>query len=196
MRSTGLQQQPAATGASAALATSKPQGATQRRLWHRSAWQRRVTCTAAAVSATHPQTDCGDTATAPQQLTLQCAGEWKGLRDWRARGVDKRRGWGETGASAGVAAPGAGAWADVPLAPSLVECAVQILRTACPFGKAALTHRAWAAYYIGHLPLKPHTDNAVLPTVHAATPCELPSVPARPDKPQLVVPKQVCVCAC
>jgi hypothetical protein len=44
-------------------------------------------------------------------------------------------------------------WDSVPLAPSLIECAVQVLNTASPEGKAALTHRAWLAYNQGLIPL-------------------------------------------
>lgn len=63
--------------------------------------------------------------------------------------------------------------------PGLV-CA-QVLRTSCPRGKAALTHRAWLAYNQGGLPLHGGGGSHTAP----------PDRPARPDKPRLVPPKEV-----
>ena len=54
----------------------------------------------------------------------QCM-EWPGLRTWRERGVDVRRGWGEHGQTADIPAPGS-SLPEVPLAPSLVGCALQV----------------------------------------------------------------------
>jgi hypothetical protein len=109
--------------------------------------------------------------------------EWPGLSAWRAAGVDDRRGWGARGAAADVSAPGDAAAAALPLAPSLVECALQVLQTADPTIKAGLAHRAWQAYCEGGLPLG--ADG------RAGAPLPVPGRPARPERPRLVAPKQV-----
>ncbi len=137
-------------------------------------------------------------STEQTQQGAAAAAEWPGLRAWRLRGVDSGRAWGERGpSSAGVHARlQPERYAHVPLAGSLVECAVQVLRTPCPFEKATLTHVAWASYVQGHLPLKPPE----LSSAHSREPGPaasqtafeaLPGRPARPDKPQLVAPKEV-----
>jgi hypothetical protein len=108
--------------------------------------------------------------------------EWPGLAAWRAAGVDGRRGWGARGADAAVPAPGDAAAAALPLAPSLVDAALQVLQTADPATKAGLAHRAWAAYCAGRLPLG--TDGR-------GDPLPVPPRPARPERPRLVVPKEV-----
>ena len=101
---------------------------------------------------------------------------WAGLHAWRARGVDARTGWGPKGpvvpdASAAAAAP------PPPLPASLAECARAVLLTPDPRQKAELTHRAWAAYCEGRLPLG------------SAAPIEGP--PARPPVPELVPPRRI-----
>lgn len=75
-----------------------------------------------------------------------------------------------------------------PLAAGLdpiTMAAHQVLGTASPAAKAALTHRAWNAYVAGDLPL--HVD-APLPPFRDA--------PARPVKPQLVTAKEVSRFSC
>ena len=108
--------------------------------------------------------------------------EWPGLAEWRARGVDRRRGWGDRGATASVAAPGDAAAAALPLAGTLVDCALQALNTADPATKAGLAHRAWSEFAAGRLPLG---------AAAGAPPRAAPARPARPERPRLVAPKQV-----
>ncbi|KAF5835194.1 hypothetical protein DUNSADRAFT_7784 [Dunaliella salina] len=107
-----------------------------------------------AQSSVNPSPNPTATAGLPPKDTAGVQ-EWSGLSEWRARGVDLGRGWGRKGPTADVRAPGADEWEGVPLAGSLVECALQVLNTASPTGKAALTHRAWLAYNQGRLPLMP-----------------------------------------
>ncbi|KAI8466191.1 MAG: hypothetical protein J3K34DRAFT_387568 [Monoraphidium minutum] len=108
--------------------------------------------------------------------------EWPGLKAWRAAAVDARRSWGERGPSAAAPPAGDAAAAALPLAPTLVEAALQVLQTADPATKAGLAHRAWASYRSGALPLGAAGRRAPLPA---------PSRPARPARPALVAPKQV-----
>lgn len=164
-------------GGSANTSANGPCPPTRQRAWHRATpAQAPGACAASAATAALQEpsvrpSDGADrqassrsaTATPPspqrprgsRRQRKADAQEWSGLKQWRARGVDRGRGWGDEGPSASVPAPGAQDWADTPLASSLVECAVQVLQTACPYGKAVLTHRAWAAYNSGALPLHP-----------------------------------------
>jgi hypothetical protein len=102
--------------------------------------------------------------------------EWEGLRAWRAKGVDRRRGWsvagsGGQGSGGGspcqsVSPPGWADWAEQPaLADSLVGCAVQVgpglvgaLRSQCAGGLVSgdLKGRCLRSY--------PRYDPAVSPT--------------------------------
>ncbi|KAL6747567.1 hypothetical protein V8C86DRAFT_1819161 [Haematococcus lacustris] len=119
--------------------------------------------------------------------------EWSGLSGWRARGVDPGRLWGAGGPCAATTGS-TSAEAEEGLAGSLVECAVQVLRTSCPQAKADLTHRAWQAYNSGHLPLHPLPPNSQhsppLSSAHAIGasgrppgPPSSPSLPAAPLAP-------------
>ncbi len=105
-----------------------------------------------------------------------------------------------------------------PLPASLVHAGLLVLRTADPYGKAAITHAAWSAYQQGQLPLHPgdqeqqqqqgecreeaqqqqqqqqQQGEGGLPHAPAAHPSLahlIPAHPARPERPRLVRPKDV-----
>ncbi len=82
--------------------------------------------------------------------------EWPGLAEWRARGVDRRRMWGDKGPSqqdAGCADVQLQPLLATPGPPSLVQAGLTVLHTADPALKCAITHSAWTAYSEGRLPL-------------------------------------------
>ena len=134
-------------------------------------------------------------------------GVWRGLEEWRA---DKSSGnrawvWGKKDAvpadadpklfgpeNAGMVPPGL--WASpfdtafgehaTPLPETLAECAELILRTPDPAMKAALSHRAYAAF-IGDAKDDSRTEKLAL---GLASP---PDSPARPSRPELVPPHDV-----
>ena len=140
------------------------------------------------------------------------ASVWPGLLQWRSRGVDDALVWGPDGPMCpdGDAPPAAVPPLGLPpprLSPavddgpmqlpshhhqqrqrqqqqqsSLVAVGVQVLLTACPRAKAALTHAAFSAYLSGALPLHHESD---------PDPSLLPARPARPERPRLVPTKQV-----
>ena len=60
------------------------------------------------------------------KLSAMQEGAWPGLAVWRAKGIDDRRGWGKKGSCSSVAAPGWELYEHVPLAPSLVDCGLQV----------------------------------------------------------------------
>ncbi|DBA90836.1 hypothetical protein WJX77_005848 [Trebouxia sp. C0004] len=107
-------------------------------------------------------------------LTAAALPDWPGLQVWRDSEVDSRRVWGEKGA-----VPVDQAFAaeeQTPGVDTLACCAQQVLLTADPKQKAALTHRAWRRFTAGLMPVGQ---------------AEPPARPARPSKPQLVAPKNV-----
>jgi hypothetical protein len=80
--------------------------------------------------------------------------EWPGLHTWRSKGIDPRRSWGDrNAATADVPEPAAAAAEALPMPSSLVGVALQVLNTADPNHKAAITHRGWKAYCAGVIPL-------------------------------------------
>eukprot|EP00879_Flechtneria_rotunda_P014811 GHRR01015475.1.p1 GENE.GHRR01015475.1~~GHRR01015475.1.p1 ORF type:complete len:440 (+),score=157.52 GHRR01015475.1:451-1770(+) len=151
-----------------------------------------------------------------QEYRTQSVPEWHGLSSWRQSPINNCRGWGSNNKpSAAVPATGAEAADLVPLANSLVGVALQVLHTADPGLKAALTHRGWRAYSEGHIPLQ-QPDQAfasrnIASSIHSSASSSdsinsslqstsdttsssrvhPPDRPARPPKPELVIPKQV-----
>jgi hypothetical protein len=140
-----------------------------------------------------------------QQQQLEPVFEWPGLHTWRSKGIDPRRSWGDKNkATADSAEPAAAALEALPLANSLVGVALQVLNTADPNHKAAITHRGWKAYCAGLIPL--HEPEQQQDKAQHVADCsssnssshqqrqqqqEPPDRPARPAKPQLVIPKHV-----
>jgi uncharacterized ferritin-like protein (DUF455 family) len=112
-------------------------------------------------------------------------GEWMGLDAWRKKGVDRRLGsWGEKNKPTEAhQALCHGQPLDKDGPASLVEAALSVLLTESPEKKQALTHQAWAAYL---------SEDSTVPLHPSSSPHpEPPLYPARPDKPQLVKPKDV-----
>ncbi|KAF8063064.1 hypothetical protein HT031_003903 [Scenedesmus sp. PABB004] len=118
-----------------------------------------------------------------QQKQQRQQQEWEGLAAWRARGVDARRAWGADNRATAGSERGGGAAAAVPLPASLVGVALQVLHTADPAAKAALTHRGWSAYCSGRISLHDPPGGA--------PPRAPPARPARPARPALVAPRHV-----
>jgi hypothetical protein len=89
-----------------------------------------------------------------QQQQPAAVFEWPGLHTWRSKGIDPRRSWGDrNAATADVPEPAAAAAEALPMPSSLVGVALQVLNTANPNHKAAITHRGWKAYCAGIIPL-------------------------------------------
>jgi len=94
---------------------------------------------------------------------------WAGLAEWRRAcgGVDERTYWGRQGPeqpSEEADGCGGGSGSEEragkscecnSLPCSLVDAAVQVLKTASPDSKARLTHSVWRAYINGQIPLHP-----------------------------------------
>lgn len=114
-------------------------------------------------------------AAVQRRCATQAADPWPGLESWRGSGIDGRRVWGLKLAEQGHAESWE-ACQDVPLASTLADCAAQVLTTADPMQKAALTHRAWQQFCAGSM------------SVGVAQPSDRP---ARPEVPQLVIPREV-----
>lgn len=108
--------------------------------------------------------------------------EWPGLLTWRGRGVDRGLVWGDDGPE-----PNEPTVPPMPQPGSLFEAGLQVLTTADPAAKCAITHSAWLRYNEGHLPMHPRDGSR---DAIAALP-RPPARPARPEKPRLVAPKQV-----
>ncbi|KAL0019983.1 hypothetical protein WJX79_007802 [Trebouxia sp. C0005] len=107
-------------------------------------------------------------------LSQAALSDWPGLQVWRESEVDSRRVWGEKGAV--LVDQALAAKEQTPTVATLACCAKQVLLTADPKQKAALTHQAWRRFKAG------------LMCVGQAEP---PARPARPAKPQLVPPRNI-----
>lgn len=134
--------------------------------------------------------------TQPAQGCQAAVVEWQGLYTWRESKVDNRLVWGDTDAQEpqqlkprdnvdALLTPQLIPEEQLPpLADSLLETGMQVLSTASPAAKAALTQRAWRTYCAGGLPL--HS-----PQQHPGVPYTMPDAPARPSKPKLVSTREV-----
>jgi len=116
-------------------------------------------------------------------------GVWAGLREWRDAPLNRRWVWGKKDAQDADAGrddnptpnldtPWATDDACVRMPDTLAECADLVLRTADPAMKAALSHAAYAKFVASDGTMR----------VGVASP---PNRPARPDRPELVHPKDV-----
>lgn len=115
------------------------------------------------------------TSSAAPATTTRQLQTWQGLNEWRANLIDNRRHWGEK--KEPVMSPEIEQLiANTTIPSTLAECGRQVLLTPHPLDKAVLTHAAWQAYCAGHLPIGQATA---------------PDIPARPEKPELVPPKQI-----
>lgn len=127
--------------------------------------------------------------------------EWPGLRAWRARGINSDLVWGDNNKPAAVPVHQLQQQqSPLLLADSLVGVALQVLGTAEPSAKAAITHAGWSAYCQGRIPL--HLPEQAAQQLQQAAQQQQPSSsssryvrppdrPARPQHPQLVIPKHV-----
>jgi len=117
-------------------------------------------------------------------------GVWAGLREWRDAPLNRRWVWGKKDAQDADAGrednptpnlhtPWATDDACVRMPDTLAECADLVLRTADPAMKAALSHAAYAKFVASDGTMR----------VGVASPP--PNRPARPDRPELVHPKDV-----
>ena len=147
-------------------------------------------------------TAAGAAKTAAPIETIEAppGGVWSGLDAWRASPIDRRYVWGErTAVDLGVVVP-PGPWADptratastIPTLPStLAECADLILRTADPAIKAALSHRAYAAFVAAEDEDEDEDGGAARRRRMKIGRASPPDAPARPTRPTLVHPKDV-----
>ncbi|CAI9089263.1 OLC1v1023810C1 [Oldenlandia corymbosa var. corymbosa] len=99
---------------------------------------------------------------------------WSGLESWRTGPLNHNRFWGPNGPESPSLQPSSSF--DLGSCSSLAEMGAIVLSTADPLEKSKLSHMAYTRWSQEGLPIGVH---------------EAPSRPARPEKPQLVSPKDI-----